>query len=156
TFFFVNSEALREHRSLTGTFSLPPTAVRGGDFAALPTIYDPLSGDPATLRRTPFAGNRIPAGRLDPIAAAFLAKVPLPNAGGVQTLLATPVLINDNPQLTARLDHQFRTADAVHGRYTRSSSETFRPFGSSDLNETLVPGFGVWITTYTHSLALSH
>lgn len=157
TFYFLSAEALRERRSLTGTFSLPPEPVRRGDFSGLAPIHDPLSGDPATRRRVPFSGNQIPLTRLDPIARSFLEKVPLPNAAGnVQNFTATPVSRNDNTQSTGRLDHQFGASDSVFLRYTHSDSETFRPFGSSDLNEMLVPGFGTYITTYTRNLAVSH
>ncbi len=157
TFLFFNTEALRERRALTGTFSLPPAAVRGGNFAGFAPIFDPQTTDPATGRRTAFANNRIPVTRLDPIAVGFLQKVPLPNgAGNVQNFNATPVLSNNNKQFTGRLDHHFGPNDVVMARYTHSDSETFRPFGSSDLNETLVPGFGTTIATYTRNLALSH
>jgi hypothetical protein len=157
TFFFVSAESLRERRSLTGTFSMPPAAVRAGNFAGLAPVYDPLSTDPTTGKRLVFSGNQIPVTRLDPIATAFLQKVPLPNASGnVQNLTATPVSPNNNTQFTGRLDHHFGPNDIFFARYTHSDSETFRPFGSSDLNETLVPGFGTTIATYTRNLALSH
>ncbi len=156
TFIFVNAEALRERRSLTGTFSLPPAAVRAGNFSGLAPIFDPLSTTPAGSRLT-FSGNQIPLTRLDPIARAFLEKVPLPSgAGNVQNFSATPVSSNDNTQFTSRLDHNFGADDALLVRYTHSNSGTFRPFGSSDLNETLVPGFGTTIHTYTRNLALGH
>jgi len=157
TFFFLSSETLRERRSLTGTFSLPPAAVRNGDFSGFPAIYDPLSGDSSTGRRTAFAGNQIPLTRIDPIARTFLEKVSLPNhPGNVQNFTATPVSSNDNTQFSGRLDQNFGSKDSLYGRFTFSDSETFRPFGSSDLNETLAPGFGTFITTYTRNLALGH
>ncbi len=157
TFFFFAGESLRERRSQTGTFSLPPSAIRGGDFSSLAAIYDPLTTNPTTGQRTAFAGNVIPVTRLDPIAVAFLQKVPVPNAAGnVQNYTATPVLTNNNKQFTGRLDHHFGPNDTMLARYTYADSDTFRPFGSSDLNETLVPGFGTTISTYTRNLALSH
>ena len=155
TFFFVSAESLRERRSLTGTFSMPPADVRAGKFAT--PIYDPLTTDPSTGKRLAFAGNQIPVTRIDPIATAFLQKVPLPTApGNVQNFTATPVSPNNNKQFTGRMDHHFGASDTFLARYTHSDSETFRPFGSSDLNETLVPGFGTTIATYTKNLALSH
>lgn len=154
TFFFANAEALRERRSITGTFSLPPAAVRNGNFAGLAPIFDPLSD---SLRRQPFSGNQVPLTRLDPIARAFLEKVPIPNgAGNVQNFSATPVQPNDNTQFTTRADHNFGPKDTLLARYTHSNSETFRPFGSTDLNETLVPGFGTTINTRTRNVALGH
>lgn len=152
TFFFANAEALRERRSLTGTFSLPPSAVRSGNFSGLAPIFDPL-----TTTRQLFSNNQIPLTRLDPIARAFLQNVPLPNApGNVQNFTATPVQPNDNTQFTTRLDHTFGPKDSLLARYTHSNSETFRPFGSTDLNETLVPGFGTTVNTFTRNLAVGH
>ena len=72
SFFFGSYEGQRIRRSLTRTFSVPPAALRAGDFSGAAPICDPLTIDPATGCCTPFAGNRIPAGRIDPIAAAFL------------------------------------------------------------------------------------
>ena len=157
TFYFVSSEALRERRSLTNTFSLPSAAVRNGDFSGSPAIYDPLTVDPNTGRRLPFANNRIPVERLDPIARALLAKVPLPNSPGeVQNFTAFPSSSNDNTQVTGRLDHTLTAKDNFFARFTWSDSNTFRPFGSSDLNEVLVAGFGTFITTYTRNVAFGH
>ncbi|HKS71851.1 MAG TPA: carboxypeptidase regulatory-like domain-containing protein [Terriglobales bacterium] len=71
-------------------FSTVPTAAeRMGDFSAPgePTIYDPNTYNPATNTRQSFAseygnGNRIPAGRIDPISQAFINLYPLPNVPG--------------------------------------------------------------------------
>ncbi len=157
TFFFLNAEALRERRSLTNTFSLPDANLRGGDFSGFAPIYDPLTVDPATGQRATFAGNQIPITRLDPIAQAFLQHVPTPNlAGNVQNYTATPVSSNNNSQFTGRLDHTLGAKDTLMARYTYSNSATFRPFGSSDLNETLVPGFGTTINTLTRNVALAY
>jgi hypothetical protein len=156
TFLFLSGEGLRERRSLTGTFSLPPLAARDGDFSGLGAIYDPLSTN-AQGQRVAFAGNRIPLTRLDPAARLFLNKVPVPQrAGHVQNFEAEPVSSNDNSQFTTRLDHTLSPKGTFYGRYSHSNSNTFRPFGSSDLNEVLVPGFGTSISTYTRNLAVSH
>ncbi|MEI9812090.1 MAG: TonB-dependent receptor [Acidobacteriota bacterium] len=156
TFFFLSAEGLRENRALTGTFSMPPAAVRAGNFAGLAPIYDPQSTD-ASGRRSVFVNNVIPVNRIDPIAAEFLKKVPLPNsAGNVQNLNVAPTSTNRNGQFTGRLDRNFGSKDTLTVRYTHSDSETFRPFGSSDLNETLVPGFGTNIATYTRNVAVAH
>ncbi|MEQ1883915.1 MAG: TonB-dependent receptor [Bryobacteraceae bacterium] len=157
TFYFLSTEAVRERRSLTNTFSLPSAAVRSGDFSGLPQIYDPLTVDPATGRRQPFANNRIPLDRIDPIARAFLQKIPMPTSvGEVQNFRAAPGSRNDNTQATVRIDHSIRASDTLFARYTWSDSETLRPFGSSDLNEVLVPGFGTFITTASKNLSVGH
>ena len=91
------------------------------------------------------------------MARTFLIKVPLPNASGnVQNLLTTPRLTNDNTQATARLDHRQGQRDTFYARLTFSNYSTFRPLGSTDLNETLVPGFGTRITTFTRNAVVNH
>ncbi|HWP84276.1 MAG TPA: TonB-dependent receptor [Terriglobia bacterium] len=152
TFFFLNYEGLRERRAQTRTFSVPSPAVRGGDFSAVGSIRDPLTG-------LPFENSRIPAGRLNRAAQAFLQNVPLPNipgAGEVQNFVASPTERNDQDQFTVRVDRTLGPQDTVFSRFTFADMETFRPFGSSALNETLLPGFGTAITTRTSNLALNH
>src|ERR1700730_2064961 len=88
TFFFVSYEGQRIRKSLTQTFSVPTAEMRSGDFAGLPTIYDPTNV--VGRQRQLFGSNTIPASRLDPVAVALLAQLPLPNLPGVaQNLRAT-------------------------------------------------------------------
>jgi len=156
-FLFTNYEGSIERRGLTRAFSLPSEKVRGGDFSGLPAIYDPLTFNPATGRRLAFDGNKIPRERLNPVALAFLQKVPLPNsAGEVQNFLASPAIKNDSHHYTARLDYSINPHDTVFARFTGANMVTFQPYGNSNLNETLVPGFGYQIVTRSRNLALSH
>ncbi|PYR81710.1 MAG: hypothetical protein DMG18_15865, partial [Acidobacteria bacterium] len=158
-FFFTNYEGSIERRGLTRTFSLPSLNVRNGDFSGLPPIYDPdpATLNPATGRRLAFAGNKIPRDRLDPVARAFLEKVPLPNsAGEVQNFVASPPIKNDAHQFTTRLDYSAGPHDTVFARFTGANMVTFQPYGNSNLTETLVPGFGYQIVTHSRNLALSH
>ena len=75
------------------TASLPDEFERKGDFSrslnragGLLAIYDPLTttttNNGATIQRTPFAGNIIPASRLDPIAVKFMNALWKPNVPG--------------------------------------------------------------------------
>ncbi len=66
-------------RSLTRGFSVPSMAARAGDFAGFAPICDPLT-IPTTGTCTPFANNRIPEERIDPVAAGLLAHVPPPTS----------------------------------------------------------------------------
>jgi hypothetical protein len=79
-FFFGSYEGTRDKQSLTRTISVPSAALRRGDLSAAPNpIYDPFTGNPNGSGRTPFAGNIIPADRIDPTARQLLALLPLPN-----------------------------------------------------------------------------
>ncbi|MBV9303390.1 MAG: TonB-dependent receptor [Acidobacteriaceae bacterium] len=121
TFFFVAYEGLRSKSAKPAAQIVPDEAFRQGNFQGDGIIYDPLSLDPATGQRTPFAGNLIPARRIDPVAAKFLAGYePLPNRapGSATNYLDTTPTTNHNDSISGRIDHQFRGAGLLFGRYT--------------------------------------
>jgi hypothetical protein len=156
SFFFVNYEGQRIRKSVTKTFSVPTAAVRSGDFSGLAPIYDPAT-TAADGRRSAFADNKIPSDRLDPIAVAFLSKIPLPNQpGNVQNLITALKEITDVNQFNLRLDHQLTSKDLVFGRLTTYRALALQPYGASQLSESLIPGFGRELSTKTNNVALSH
>ncbi len=155
-FFFASYEGQRIRQSLTKTFSVPTAAMRTGDLSAFSQIYDPLTTD-ASGNRMPLVGNRIPVQRLDPVATALIAKIPLPNLPGIsRNLISTAVESTNLDQYSLRVDHQLTTKDAVFGRLSVFHAKAFQPFGSGKLSEALVPGFGRQLTTRSTNLALSH
>ena len=158
TFFFVSFEGQRTDRSLTRTFSVPSPAARAGDFSGSAPLCDPLSRDPrsGTCGRF-FAGNRIPAERLDPLATAFLARTPLPTRPGeVQNLTAIETLNRNIDQFSARLDQRLGMSDQLFVRFSTFDAHEIQPFGTSVLQESLVPGFGRTLATETRNLAVSY
>src|SRR4051794_36000441 len=83
TFFFFNYEGWQNRRSASNILPVPTAAQRTGDWSAvkdaagIPTlIYDPATtvANPngSGFVRAPFAGNIIPANRLDPVALKML------------------------------------------------------------------------------------
>ena len=156
TFFFLSYEGQRISQSLTKTFSVPTTAMRAGDLSAFGQIYDPLATD-ASGNRLPLPDNRIPTQRLDPVAVALLAKIPLPNQPGIsRNLIATEVETTDTDQFTLRLDDQLTAKDALFLRVSTFNANAFQPFGTGKLNESLLPGFGRQLTTKATNIAFSH
>ena len=156
SFFFGSFEGLRMKRSLTRTFSVPPPAVRAGDFAGSAPICDPLT-IPATGICAPFASNRIPADRIDPIATGLLERVPLPtSAADLQNLTSIEQQDRNLDQFSVRIDHRLTTSDQVFARFSTFDAEEIQPFGTSTLQETLVPGFGRSLTTSTRNMVASH
>jgi carboxypeptidase family protein len=156
SFFFINYEGQRIRKAVTNTFSVPTTAVRAGDFSGFSPIYDPTT-TAADRSRSAFADNRIPANRLDPIAMAFLSKIPLPNQpGNFQNLITARTETTDVNQFNVRIDHQLTAKDQIFGRLTNYRARALQPYGASQLNESLVPGFGRDLTTKTNNVALSH
>jgi hypothetical protein len=147
TFFFVSYEGQRIRKSLTQTFSVPTVAMRKGDFSGLPTIFDPASI--AGGQRHSFFGNQVPIGRFDPVAVLLLAQVPLPNLPGTaQNLLSTGNQSINGNQYSARLDHQFTEQDTAYLRASLFDAREADPFGSSVLQEALLPGFGRNLSTH--------
>ena len=154
TFFFFSYEGQRVQRSLTQTFSVPTAALRRGDFSGLAAICNPSTRQ-ANGACAAFAGNQIPTSRLDPVAVALLARVPLPtDSGSVQNLLAVGAQASPMDQFSVRIDHRLSPNDQLYGRFTTYGVSDEQPFGTSSLNETLVPGFGRTVTTRSRNLAL--
>jgi hypothetical protein len=83
-FFFGSFEGTMERAGITrSTDAVPTASIRAGDFSGLPvTIYDPTTGNPDGTDRQPFAGNRIPANRINPISNRIQSLAPLPNQAG--------------------------------------------------------------------------
>ncbi len=145
TFFFLNYDGQRIRDSVAQLFSVPTAAQRAGVFTT--AIVNPAGG-------APFTNNTIDV-PLDPAAVALLAKVPLPNLPGTaNNLLAIDEQANDNNQYNARLDHQFSDKDSAYARASVFTANEFDPFGSSVLNEALLPGFGRTLTTHSVNASL--
>ena len=85
-FYFVSYEGTYIRQG-TGLFSQVPTpAMRTGNLSASPTsIYDPMTGAANGTGRQPFAGNIIPASRIDPGIQAVLNLGEWPNPNVVGT-----------------------------------------------------------------------
>jgi hypothetical protein len=88
SFFMFNYEGYREGTPRPATLSVPEPEMHNGDFSKLVdgqgrkiTIYDPMSGRDVNgvWTRDPFAGNIIPAGRINPIAQKILSYQSKPN-----------------------------------------------------------------------------
>lgn len=155
-FFFGSFEATRLERSLTRTFSVAPAAARAGDFSRLGAICDPLT-IPTTGACTPFANNQIPSSRIDPIATALLQRIPLPTSDGAsQNLTSVETSTRDLEQFSVRIDHRLGANDNILARFSTFDADETQPFGTSVLQETLVPGFGRQLTTSTRNLVASH
>jgi len=121
TYFFAAYDGVRAKSATSTLHTLPDAALRGGNFQNQASIFDPLSLNAATGARLPFAGDTIPADRIDPIARTFLAKFePLPNIperGSSNYLDSTPN-VNDNDNVTGRIDHQLGAHSWIFGRYS--------------------------------------
>jgi hypothetical protein len=91
TFFHFTYEGLRQSVARTLLTTVPTELQRAGDFSqtrnaagALVVIYDPQTTGTVgnVLTRQPFLGNRIPADRIDPVAARVMQYFPKPTGPG--------------------------------------------------------------------------
>jgi hypothetical protein len=122
TFWFVSWEGFRWRRGQTAQATVPLAPMRNGDFSSLSAkIYDPLTGTTdasGRILREPFAGNVIPASRINPGMKYVVDNlIPLPNRPGTaNNLLAARGQSNDRDMVVLRLDHTFSQSDVIFGR----------------------------------------
>ncbi|MFY9804540.1 MAG: TonB-dependent receptor [Candidatus Acidiferrales bacterium] len=108
-FFFVRDKIYNNGASATHVSTVPTLAERGMgtanpgdyDFSGTPAIYNPATRGSVGGPATQFAGNIIPGGMVDPVAAKLLAYYPMPNAPGVANNALYPNDISNNYTFTA-------------------------------------------------------
>ena len=130
-FLFWAEEARRIRSVRVGGVSntrVPTARQRAGDFSEFSTtIVDPASG-------LPFAGNVIPANRIDPLAKALLNRFPDANAdpaalGGNRNFsTSTPQIRNFREEL-ARVDYHLSSNHSLYGRVIFDTIPSEEPFG---------------------------
>ena len=129
TFFFVDYQGQRQTIGRTAISTVPTLLQRQGIFTEaiagrVPIIYDPATTvrlPAAAPTRTPFAGNTIPADRLDAVARTLLDRYPLPtSAGTANNYRRVGNETVDQDQFSLRIDHQLSAnRDRIFGRLTR-------------------------------------
>ncbi|MDX1983697.1 MAG: TonB-dependent receptor, partial [Bryobacteraceae bacterium] len=147
TFVFAGVEIVRFVQGITFTGTVPRVDQLAGDFSNarnaagnVVTIFDPATtrANPAGggFVRTPFAGNLIPANRIDPVARNLLKFFPAPNATGnaltgVNNYGRTDGNRVDKDSFSIRLDHNFTPSHRLFGRYSYDDTPFNRaaPYG---------------------------
>lgn len=143
TFFFVDYEGLRQSQGNTLTGTVPTALQRSSGYTNFSeligdstttytdpvthvtypagTIFDPATttASGSTYTRSPFAGNQIPSGRLDPNAVALLNLLPAPTKSGVSNNYVTSPTYRDNyNSYDIRVDQVLGKNDYIFGRYS--------------------------------------
>jgi len=160
TFFFFAEESTRQRNLATTNPTVPIDAWRIGDFSDLRngsgqliTIYDPLNaGADASGQwiRQPFAGNRIPRDRMDPVALNLLPYWPRPNASPTnpythqQNFYNTGKARNNDNRFDSRLDHNFTDHLRLwtRGSYSDNPAVPFNGLGNIGTSSGDGPSFG--------------
>jgi len=138
TFFLVDFEKQRDVGSGQTVATMPTDLQRAGDFSQTMTfdengnlapviIYDPNTID-ANGNRQPFANNKIPLSRFDPVAKNLLAYFPEPNVPGEAGTNYNNFRRNVQSSLSAyqfdiRADHQFNDNNRIGMRYSRAHAD---------------------------------
>jgi hypothetical protein len=155
TFFFVDYQGARQSTGKIVTSTVPTLAQRGGDFSAslgaplfrapggavttsaagnTPIMTLDTAGDSIQVRQgmifrpsdhLAYPGNQIPVNTFDPVAAALLARYPLPTSAAASnnfTRIANEPDRQD--QFDVRIDHQFSERNQMFGRYSYFRDET--------------------------------
>ena len=138
TFFFHNYEGYRDVLPTRTLLSIPTALEKAGNFSerrlangTLVAIHDPLTttavpGQANRYARTPFAGNIIPASRIDPVGANLVKHYPDPNTPpadrftNVQNYIASPSGYNRQNAYSVKIDHNLTSSQRIFGRYSHS------------------------------------
>ncbi|HEX9726092.1 MAG TPA: carboxypeptidase regulatory-like domain-containing protein [Vicinamibacteria bacterium] len=133
TFFWASYEGYKNSESRNAVINLPTRAQANGIFTGGPTIYDPLTYNPATGTRSPFPGNVIPANRIDPVGRELVDLLLTVGEGAIPM---TALLRNEALEPTFKIDHQFSEKLQISGTYLYyDSQEPANPFYSDYLGE---------------------
>ncbi len=147
-FFFFNYDHIIDNGGSAASFYTTPTpAELSGNFAGLPTIYDPASttvfqqtgtylypgaSTPTAcpcISRTPFPNNQIPADRFDPVAANLQKYFPAANTAGtisngqvINNYTYTAPNINPFTKFFGRLDYNLTSTNKLNGSVTEGNN----------------------------------
>lgn len=114
-FFMANYEAFRRRQNFQSIYSVPTSAMFGGDFSGLgTTLYDPAT-------KAPFAGNVIPASRIDPVSKKllnFYNSANVPGAGLVSNYVQSNAAPVNRDGFVLRMDFVESSRSQWFGRYS--------------------------------------
>jgi hypothetical protein len=131
TFFWFAGETYVDNQPQASAFSVPSMATRTGDFSALLRngrpfyLKDPLSTLPCSSTSGGpgcFAGNIIPASRLNATGLKIASYMPEPDRDvddGTQNFSRTDILPNDAYQWTLKVNHNLTSTNSMSGFYLR-------------------------------------
>lgn len=153
TFFFFAYEGLRQKSPTVVTTSVPTDFQKSGDFSKtlasngqLVTIYDPATtrpdpNNPGQYLRSPFADNRIPQGRIDPVSAKIQSYYPAPTSAGnlytgLNNFFFTGPSVRETDNFSGRVDHQLNSSTLLMGRFSRANLSAWQnpaTFGATNM-----------------------
>ena len=166
TFFFLNYEGTKYNAgTYAATTGVPTDLERTGDFSqtlnyagtAIVTVSDPLTGvmTPNGVVRTPFANDKIPQDRWNPLGAIIMSLYPHPNHASLPgsnhnaNWIGGYTSRNTLGNWTGRLDENWTSKSSTHFSWIESNSTS----GSTALFPGMDYGFG---TSGGETITLEH
>jgi hypothetical protein len=141
-FVFGNFEGFQQRLGVIQRGTFPTQTLLSGNFSGQPVIYDPLTFDPTTNTRQPFANNMIPANRINSVSKNFLPYIPTTDVSGANNVSGTPVQkLNDN-QVNFRGDWIINDKHSLFGRYSWENAP-LSPASLTPLGGSLVTSKGI-------------
>jgi hypothetical protein len=151
TFFFLNYEGLRHSEGSNATLASVPTELeRQGDFSqslvdqgSPVQIFDPTAAQLVNgqVVRQPFAGNKVPQSRIDPIAKIYSDYYPLPNQPALagsshdNNYVGSSTNQRGNNRWTGRLDQYWSASQTTHFSMTNYDDHRDEPRWLSALQQ---------------------
>jgi len=133
TFFWASVEGYGSDTTRNGSLRFPTSRERAGDFSQsfdsagrLVVIYDPLTGNANGTGRTPFAGNIIPANRINAVGKAMANTYPTPvrDVSNGSANFESVAEINDRAMMyTGKVDHKFTNKVSLSGFYLYNKTD---------------------------------
>lgn len=164
-FFFGSYEGTYDRRFAFRRVNVPTAEMRRGDLSASPTtIYDPATGNPDGSGRRPFAGNIIPADRINPLSRRLLELLPLPNvpgAGLTQNYYAGSPFNFDRHTVDSKFNFNLNEKWTAYARLSWLKFNTFNQttfgeaIGGAGINNASNPGTGFG-HTWTYTVATTY
>ncbi len=162
-FFMSNFEGFNSRTTTTALATTLTTAMRNGDFSAVPTaLQDALTrtGTFPSITSSPFPKNQIPASRIDKNSQLLMKFFPEPNQPATSGLplrnyqynATTPV---DKNNVTERVDFNESSKSQWFGRYSWTDESTVTPGITSNDGQTLYTRASQWVVSNVRTLSAS-
>ena len=120
-FYFLSYEGNLDRQFAFRNVTIPLLPMRTGNLSgSAAPIYDPATGNPDGTGRTPFAGNVIPADRIDPAAAKVIGLLPAPTSGDrlVNNYYASAPYSFDRHIMDSKLNWNVSSKLSMYGRFS--------------------------------------
>ena len=143
-FWFFAWEGMKDGQPNPNYQTVPTDAMKAGNFAGLPAIYDPYSAtlSGSTITRQALPGNQLPqtSQYMNPIAKAYLAFYPEPNVPGVSinNYANAPNTTDNYSNEFGRLDYNMSERSRVffdirHTEYAQAKNNYFSNIAEGSL-----------------------